>query len=262
VDDIKIMEAPANNASYTYTCTGANTATFKNTSTLCPSLLWDFGDPTSGPDNSSTLPDPTHIFSAPGKYTVKLTASGPGNAPSTITKDIYIIKADVTMLSMVDCQSNSGGSLIVSVEGATGVPLSYSWNTIPIQTTPVISNLTEGIYTVSITGTDVCPVTANGKAEKDISCIGIFFPSAITPDGNGKNDGFGPLGSLLSLSDYHLNIYNRWGELVFRSTDPFEKWYGKVKSYATDSNVFVWMAEFRVAGKDKELRKGTVMLIR
>ncbi len=115
---------------------------------------------------------------------------------------------------------------------------------------------------MAISGTDVCPVTATGRAEKDISCIGIFFPSGFTPDNNGKNDGFGPLGSLLSLSDYQLSIYNRWGERVFYSTDPFEKWKGLVKGYTTDGNIFIWMAGFRLAGKERELRKGSVVLIR
>ena len=263
VDDILIGEALPNTADFTYTCINNNTANFSNGSSLCPTgFSWDFGDPVSGINNTATTANPSHAFSGPGKYTVTLTVSGPGNASSTIKKDIYIINAVVSMLQVVDCKTNTGGSLLVSVEGATGVPLNLLWNTTPPQTSTVISGLSEGFYNVAISGTDVCPVTATGKAEKDISCMGIFFPSAFTPNHDGKNDGFGPIGSLFSLTSYKLNVYNRWGEPVFSSINPFEKWDGRVKGINTDSNIFVWLATFSFPGNPKEWRKGTILLIR
>ncbi len=68
VDDIVIGEAPPNNASFTFSCTNSNTVNFTNTSALCPALTWDFGDPASGPNNTSTLPNPTHTFSGTGTH--------------------------------------------------------------------------------------------------------------------------------------------------------------------------------------------------
>ncbi len=263
VDDIKITEAPPNNAGFNFICVNSNTVKFISTSGTCPTTFnWSFDDPASGSNNTASTPTPTHIFSAPGKYSVTLTVSGPGNAPSTITKDIYIIKASVTMLLPVDCGANTGGSLIATVEGAPGVVLNYLWNTNPPQTGPVISGLSEGLYNVSVFGAETCIATASGKAEKDISCLEVFFPSAFTPNNDGKNDDFGPLGSLFSLTGYQLSVYNRWGERVFHSTDPFEKWNGAVKGRKTDGNIFIWFAEFAIPGKEKELRKGTVILIR
>lgn len=263
VDDIWIGEAPPNDADFTYTCTNSNTISFTNGSALCPgSFSWNFGDPASGTNNTSTAANPTHTFSGPGKYTVSLTASGPGNAPSTATKEIYIIAGTVTMLQAVDCQTNTGGSLIAETTGASGIPLSLLWSTTPPQTTNIITGLAEGFYTVIVSGTDVCPVTLTGKAEKDLSCIGIYFPSAFTPDNNGINDGFGPLGSISSLTNYRLSIYNRWGQRIFYSTNPVSKWNGKVQGQNTDSNVFAWFAEFDLPGQARQFKKGTVLLIR
>lgn len=263
VDDIYIGNAPPNVAGFSYTCIANNTVNFKNESALCPTgFQWDFGDPASGTNNISTQANPSHNFSGPGTYTVSLTVSGPGNAPSTISKTVRIINASVTMLQMVDCETNTGGILTVSVEGTTD-PLNLLWNTVPAQTTSTISNLAEGLYSVAISGADVCPVTITGKAEKDISCIGVFFPSGFTPNGDGKNDGFGPLGSLSSLSDYKFSIYNRWGERIFFSTNPTQKWDGSVKGLQTDGNVFVWQAEYKLPGQtQKVFTKGTVVLIR
>lgn len=263
IDDILIKEAPANVASFTTQCIDSKAVNFTNTSILCPKIFtWNFGDPASGVNNTAITADATHTFSAPGKYTVSLTVGGPDNAPATITKDIFIIDATITELTPVNCSSNTGGSLTVNVSGASGVPLNYVWNTNPPQMSATINNLSEGNYTVQITGTDVCPLSANGKAEKELSCIGIHFPTAFTPDGDGKNDGFGPLGSLLSLTDYKLSVYNRWGQRVFYSTNPFEKWNGNVTGLKADGNVFVWVAQFSIANKPVETRKGSVVLIR
>lgn len=262
VDDISIKEAPPNAAAFTYTCVNNNTVNFTNTSALCPTgFSWNFGDPGSGTSNTATIANPSHTFSSPGTYTVTLTVSGPGNLPSTITKPITVLNVLTDMLSMADCQTNTGGSLIVSVEGTTA-PVNILWNTIPAQTTTIASNLAAGLYAVTISGTDICTVTVPGKVETDFSCIGLFFPTGFTPDNNGRNDGFGPLGSTAVVSNYRLSIYNRWGEIVFSSTNPFEKWDGTVRGVKTDGNVFAWMASFTLPGKPQQLQKGTVVLIR
>ncbi|HUR66078.1 MAG TPA: PKD domain-containing protein, partial [Chitinophagaceae bacterium] len=260
IDDILIGEAPPNATTFTYTCANNNRVSFTNVSSLCPGLSWDFGDPASGANNSSSAPNPTHVFSAPGKYTVTLSASGPGNAPSIFTDEVDLIGVEISMQTAVDCQTNTGGSLIALA--GPGGPFNYTWNTNPVQTGSTATYLSEGFYTVTVTGSGVCPVTATGKAEKDLSCIGVFFPSGFTPDNNSKNDGFGPLGSLLSMTNYQLSIYNRWGERVFYSRDPFERWKGIVRGVKTDGNIFVWLATYSLPGKGKEFKKGTVILIR
>lgn len=262
VDDIWIGEAPPNNAAFTFTCVNNNTVNFTNTSDLCPtSFNWDFGDPVSGTNNTATTADASHIFSAAGTYTVTLTVNGPGNATSTKSQKITVLNVVTNMLTPADCQTNTGGSLIVSVEGTTA-PLNILWNTTPPQTTTVASNLAAGVYAVTITGTDVCTATAPGKIEIDLSCNGVYFPTGFTPNGDGKNDSFGPTGGLGVISNYQFSIYNRWGERVFYSTNPFEKWNGLSKGIKADGNSFAWYAEFTLPGKPKESRKGMVTLIR
>jgi len=50
---------------------------------------------------------------------------------------------------------------------------------------------------------------------------GFFIPSAFTPNKDGKNDFYKPL--LLGIvSHYEFSIYNRWGELVFKTTVKFQ----------------------------------------
>lgn len=262
VDDIQIGEAPANSAAFNYTCSSSTKVNFTNSSALCPTLFtWDFDDPTSGANNTSNLPSPAHDFTGPGTYSVKLTVSGPGNAPSSITKNITILGLSVTQLSPADCQSNTGGSLSVTVTGGAG-PFSYNWSSVPVQNNPVASDLSVGNYTITVSGNNTCTNSAQGEVLPDGSCTDVYFPSAFTPDNNGRNDRFGPLGSLATISQYQLQIYNRWGQRIFFSTDPMKKWDGRVGGVTTDGNIFIWFAEYKLPGKDKQFRKGTILLIR
>ena len=63
--------------------------------------------------------------------------------------------------------------------------------------------------------------TAN-VTERDCSC-NIYVPSAITPNADNLNDVFA-MKHYCDFIDYELLIYNSWGELVFRTTDPNESW--------------------------------------
>ena len=162
VDDITISEAPPNNASFTYSCTNNNTVSFVNTSALCPALTWDFGDPASGGvNNTSTLQNPSHIFSAPGTYTITLTASGPGNAPSTSPpQTIHILGLTTNIITTLNCFGDNYGTASVSVIPLAAAPFNYSWNTIPVQNTPVATGLTAGTYIVTVDAANSCTTAA------------------------------------------------------------------------------------------------------
>jgi gliding motility-associated-like protein len=90
---------------------------------------------------------------------------------------------------------------------------------------------------------------------------GVYVPTGFTPNDDGLND-------VLRVVPYgifefkHFSIYNRWGELVFRTTDPSVGWDGLYKGKKQDGGVFVWRAEV-VSFDDKLLQlKGTTVLIR
>jgi gliding motility-associated-like protein len=262
IDDIQISEAPANTAGFTYTCNSPTKINFTNTSTPCPgTIVWDFDDPNSGANNSSNLLSPVHDFSGPGTYTVTLSVSGPGNAPSNTSQTITILGLDVIQLNPADCQTNTGGSLSVNVTGTTG-PLNYSWNSNPVQRNATATNLGVGNYTVTVSGANACTNTAAGIVLPDASCTDIYFPSAFTPNNNGRNERFGALGSIAAVSNYQLQVYNRWGQRVFYTIDPFTKWDGRTRGLAADGNIFTWFAEYQLPGREKQFRKGTVLLIR
>lgn len=124
---------------------------------------------------------------------------------------------------------------------------------------------TDSIYTVQKEGLySVTVINACGQASDNIliesqSCI-FYFPSAFTPNGDGRNDYFRILNAF-SIIDFYLAVYNRWGEKIFETTDYTKGWDGTVNGNEAPSGNFVWFSRFKSRGTEV-VRKGNVMLIR
>ena len=55
----------------------------------------------------------------------------------------------------------------------------------------------------------------------------LYIPNAFSPDSDGLNDFFGPNGS--EFEQFKMEIFNRWGEKVYYTTDFDKPWNGKIK---------------------------------
>lgn len=92
-------------------------------------------------------------------------------------------------------------------------------------------------------------ITPNGCLGEDSVLLRppaqFHFPNAFTPDGDGVNDLFAPVGA--EITEYELSIFDRWGEQLFTSTSMNTPWDGSVNgSDAAMTGVYVY--KFRVAG--------------
>jgi large repetitive protein len=90
----------------------------------------------------------------------------------------------------------------------------------------------------------------------------MFIPTAFTPNGDGLNDDYRPI-MKCAVDNYKLDIYNRWGELIFRSEDVNKGWNGLYNGNTSDAGAYIYLMEYRsaVTGSRKSL-KGNVTLIR
>jgi gliding motility-associated-like protein len=89
----------------------------------------------------------------------------------------------------------------------------------------------------------------------------IFVPNAFTPDGNGLNDILKviPVG----LKEFHFfRIYNRWGNIVFNTTNFTAGWDGKNAGAAPLAGTYMWIAEGVDYKGNMVLRKGSVILLK
>src|SRR5688572_2926022 len=127
---------------------------------------------------------------------------------------------------------------------------------------PTISR--ETIYTVKLEVTNLalgCTDVVTKKVTVFDHC-NIDVPTAFTPNNDQLNDKFGPHNAL-KADDYEFKVYNRWGQLVFRSTNWKERWDGTIKGIPQQPGVFVWMLSYTNRDTKQEVfKKGTVTLIR
>lgn len=156
IDDFLVRNAPSTDAAFITSCQG-NTVSFTQQATSCPtSYSWDFGDPGSGAQNTSTQADPTHTYPGPGTYPVTLTVNGPCSDPGTITIPVTILGVTATATDPL-CNGQSG-SASAQVQGTSGA-VQYDWQP-GGQTTATVGNLAPGTYTVVVSVPDGCPAQA------------------------------------------------------------------------------------------------------
>lgn len=222
-------------------------------------------------------------------------------------------------------------------------PYSYSWNTVPVQTTAIATGLLTGNYTVVITDAHGCTITDGGHVDFNPdykvnaghdTCIDlthsgflmatpdhidaftyswsqstpppstfdnpnvqnptvtpgitttytvlvtdpagcqasdsvevcvvayVFLPDAFSPNADDNNDFFHIINaSVIDKAD--IKIFNRWGQLVFESTDPFFKWDGTFKGKPQEVDVYTWELTYTPANTPKIINdKGNVTLVR
>lgn len=117
----------------------------------------------------------------------------------------------------------------------------------------------EGTYFVEVTDNLGCTLRDTMNIMAD--CGFIFFPTAFTPNGDLLNDHFGPFGILSTLKDYTLMVYNRVGQLVFKSNEPYKKWDGKMRNEIAAPGMYVWIARYSHKEEKNVVRRGTVTVI-
>jgi gliding motility-associated-like protein len=182
----------------------------------------------------------------------------------TINLDNYL-KADFTVFEdncpnePVQFTSNSQGKIVQEEwlfgDGASSVASSPSH--IYSQPFNTIS------YVVSYTVTDSfgCQNTAQKSIKVYSNCF-IAVPTAFTPNHDGINDYLHPLNAI-KASNLEFRIFNRWGQLVFKTNDWKTGWDGTINGKPQGSGTYVWFLHFtdRDSGKVREM-KGTSVLIR
>jgi gliding motility-associated-like protein len=132
-----------------------NGSTIPDNSTL--SYAWNFGDPASGANNTSTLANPTHIFTASGTYTITLTVTGANGCSSTISQTFDDFFDKPIAAFTPDATEICTGTAVRFTDGSTAPNSTISsWKyifsdgTVLTQQSPSKSFSTPGSFTVRL----------------------------------------------------------------------------------------------------------------
>jgi gliding motility-associated-like protein len=219
---------------------------------------WSFGDGTG-----SGISEATHTYVNPGTYTVQLIARSVAcpSLSDTVEKTIVIDKiVPGAKLSTIDAISGRSSQLKPRDFSAD-----YKWFTKDgsfnsTGKTPQITLQTEKTVYVNMEFASGC-TTTDSVLVRIFKKEDVFIPSAFTPDGDGHNDQLKAI-MVQARSLKMFRVYNRWGNLVFETTDPAIGWDGNWKGEKQRSETYLWYCE--AIGNDGSIIKksGSVTLIR
>jgi len=202
-------------------------------------------------DNSTA---PNFTINAAGVYWVRVTNNF--NCAVTDTfKVAAILEPPSNFLKKTDsvCSYNS-----VKL-GPANSYTSYVWSNGAVERNIQIQ--TPGTYRLTVTDANGCTGTDSTIVFGKQCMFGVYIPTAFTPNRDGKNDVFKPMVFGI-LKQYRLSVYNRWGSVVFQTTDPEKGWDGRIAGILQDNAVFVWICTYQLEGAVPRTEKGTVFLIR
>lgn len=230
-----------------------------------PQYVWDFGD-----GQFSNITNPVHVYANPGVYTVSLQLSTSSgclyNGTMTVPGMVTVLQSPVAGFDVSPVYSTIYENLFALTDSATGYTSMQvsmgdgnQYNFLP----STYSYAGFGPYTITqiVTSQNACTdtVTKQIYIEPDFT---VYVPNAFTPHSSaGTNDVFKPI--LFGVKDYKLEIYNRWGQKIFESTDTETGWDGTYKGKKCESETYIWRIEFTDL-KDgyPNYRTGQVHLIR
>ena len=125
---------------------------------------------------------------------------------------------------------------------------------------PTVAPTYSTLYTLEVIDMNGCKAYALGSVEVLDECEGKFvIPTAFSPNGDGRNDVF----RILHAGDLQLidfKVFNRWGEIVFETTDPNKGWDGVYRGKLQELSVFAYYAQMTCGNEIKTLI-GNVTLV-
>ncbi|MES2762568.1 MAG: PKD domain-containing protein [Bacteroidota bacterium] len=146
-----------------------------------------------------------------------------------------------------------------TLPGFAGTGFSYSWTPVDYLSCvtcpmPVASPTVEFIYTVKVTDSHGCFERVNTYTVYIENKSSVDVPTAFTPNGDGINDLINVDGWGLKKLNY-FRVYNRWGELIYETTDLNSGWDGFYKGVPQNMETYVYQAEVETYSDAEPIQK-------
>ena len=208
---------------------------------------WDFGDGSA----ISTNPFPSHCYQT-GIYSVSLKAiSDSGCIASTLLPEIVTVyPKPIAGFNLTPTQVDVLEPLIEVTDQSIGATtITYAFDDGTIKNTPNFNHTFTTINAKTVAIMQIA-LNTNGCRDSIVKLVDIkpaftiYFPNAFTPNSDGTNDGF--MASGIGIKEFNLQIFDRWGALIFESDDMNKAWDGSINGKGDYENakqdVYVWKA--------------------
>ncbi len=249
------------------------TVQFYNRSINADYYSWEFGD-----GGVSSEKEPEYTYRYPGEYKVKLTAYSPAGVVEKEDVTITVYETPTAYFEVVPSLVKIPGQEVSFLNRSTDA-VSCLWDLGDGHTSTEFSFMyeyqEEGVYDVSLEVknekgcVDDYVIREAVTAEKGGD---IKFPNAFTPNTSGPNGGHYVLGDKNNyvfypfvqegIVEYKLQIYTRWGELIFESNDIKVGWDGYYRGKLSPQGVYIYKATCKFGTGVMKIYTGDVTLLR
>lgn len=239
---------------------------FTGNATVSPGNIqryeWDFGD-----GGTSTQQNPVHTYTSSGTFTLRLRAITDQGCDATINVPGAAVSLVRPKANFVSNHLGSRGfeSDYIFTDRSTGAD-QWLWdlgdgNTSTDQNPKHTYNDTGRMrVTQYVTNSDGCFDSTSQflwlKPE-----LAWWVPTAFTPNRDTKNETWGPVALYGTLS-YHMQLFNRWGELIWDNKNPNAGWDGTFNGKPVPDGVYVWRVWLRYIDGRFYAFDGTVTVLR
>jgi gliding motility-associated-like protein len=218
---------------------------------------WDLGNGTS---RISLTPQLNYVYPDGGNYNVQLTAySDNGCAATAVSKSLTVYKTDAyagndTIFAIGQpIQLHAGGGDFYKWAPSSGL----SADNIP---DPVVTLEHDAEFVLTATTVIGC-ATSDTVRFKVYKGPELYVPSAFSPNNDGKNDQFKFIAVGMKSVDL-FQVYNRYGQIIYSSTEIMKGWDGKMNGVNQPSGTYVWMIKGIDLTGIVHYKRGTVTLVR
>jgi gliding motility-associated-like protein len=249
------------------------TVQFTNLSENAVVSTWSFGD-----GNQSTANNPIYTFYQPGIYSVTLSVEGPDGSTDVMTREqiIYVYAKATAAFAVTPTEVSVPGEPVYCLNLSNNAN-SFVWEfgdgEMSTEENPYHYFQAEGFYDLTLVATNDngCADTLTLSDLVHATSIGMLeFPNAFSPSTAGGKGGYYDMYSLdndvffpihKGVEDYKLQIFNKWGELIYESTDVAKGWDGYYRGQLVKQDVYVWKVEARFVNGQKYENAGDVTVI-
>ena len=253
------VPAPTFTSDKTAVCNPGN-ATFFSSGIFSDSVIWKI--------DGNTFPnrqDITYRFTSVGLYDISLEIYNEFGCHADITATNYFesIAIPKAKLFINPNPTTIFNTEIILTPGIENFDDTYQWLTpegLPEESDDESPRILypEGIpntyeITLIVTNDFGCTDTVSDFLEI-ISDVIIYAPNAFTPDGDVYNESWGIYIDGIDFYNFHLTIFNRWGEIVWESFDASSTWNGSYgNSGIVDDGTYIWLVTAKESTTDKKL---------
>ncbi len=184
------------------------------------------------------------------------------NGPYNITVDVDPpgagnVKLNSIWLNNFVWTGNYFGGVKMTFQETVSDTALYEFDYWEFKNHVVSPNLLSDSVSIQLTTNDNVIAHYREKAED------VVFPTGFTPNGDGQNDVFSPLG-IRNVKKMTIEIWNRWGQQVFSSSDVNKGWDGNYQGTQAQTGVYAYLIKYTTTDADagEKVLKGNVTLIR